>query len=245
MTMINRDELIRTEQPVTSMSLWQQHWQKVVALTIWGALLGSYFWYANTHEVGLQDMLSRVRSGVFGPLLYIALFLVRPLIFFPASILTIAGGLLFGAVGGIAYTVVAGNLSALVAYIVGRYFGRGMLEADDSTKLVHRYASRMRKNSFETVLIMRFLWLPYDFVNYLSGFLRINWKAFLLATAIGAFPATISLVLIGVAGDLDELTAGKISLNPWALAGSVVLIGVSLAISYYLRRRERARLEER
>jgi uncharacterized membrane protein YdjX (TVP38/TMEM64 family) len=236
--MINQEELIGTEQPVAPVSLWQQHWQKLVALTVWLLLLGSYFWYVNTHEVGLQDVLSRARSGLFGPVLYIVLFLVRPLIFFPASILTIAGGLLFGAVGGIAYTFIAGNLSALVAYVVGRYFGRGMLEGGDSTRLVHRYATRMRQNSFETVLIMRFLWLPYDFVNYLSGFLRINWKAFLLATAIGAFPATVSLVLIGVAGDLDELAAGKISLNPWALVASAVLIGVSLSISYYLRRRE-------
>jgi uncharacterized membrane protein YdjX (TVP38/TMEM64 family) len=236
--MINQDELVQSEQPVASASLWQQHWQKGVALTFWAALLGSYFWYVNTHEIGLADLLGRVRSGLFGPLLYILLFLVRPLIFFPASILTIAGGLLFGAVGGVSYTFIAGNLSALVAYIVGRYFGRGMLEGGDSTRLVHRYAMRMRKNSFETVLIMRFLWLPYDFVNYLSGFLRINWKAFLLATAIGGFPATVSLVLIGVAGDLDELAAGKISLNPWALAASVLLLGASLAVSYYLRRRE-------
>jgi uncharacterized membrane protein YdjX (TVP38/TMEM64 family) len=236
--MINHDELVQSEQPVASASLWQQHWQKGVALTFWAALLGSYFWYVNTHEIGLADLLGRVRSGLFGPLLYILLFLVRPLIFFPASILTIAGGLLFGAVGGVSYTFIAGNLSALVAYIVGRYFGRGMLEGGDSTRLVHRYAMRMRKNSFETVLIMRFLWLPYDFVNYLSGFLRINWKAFLLATAIGGFPATVSLVMIGVAGDLDELAAGKISLNPWALAASALLLGMSLAVSYYLRQRE-------
>jgi uncharacterized membrane protein YdjX (TVP38/TMEM64 family) len=86
---------------------------------------------------------------------------------------------------------------------------------------------------------MRLLLLPYDLVNYLSGFLRIDWKAFLLATAIGSFPATISLVLIGVAGDLDDLVAGKFSLNPWALAGSVAMVGVSLLISRYLRRRER------
>lgn len=237
--MINQEELVGTEQPVASHSLWQQHWQKAVALTVWVLLLGSYFWYANTHEVGLQDVLGRVRSGFFGPVLYMMLFLVRPLIFFPASILTIAGGLLFGAVGGVTYTVIAGNLSALVAYLIGRYFGRGMLEGGDSTRLIHRYATRMRKNSFETVLIMRFLWLPYDFVNYLSGFLRINWKAFLLATAIGAFPATVSLVLVGVAGDLDELAAGKISLNPWALAASALLLGVSLVVSYYLRRREK------
>jgi uncharacterized membrane protein YdjX (TVP38/TMEM64 family) len=173
------------------------------------------------------------------PLIYIMLYLVRPLIFFPASLLSIAGGLFFGPLGGIIYTTIGANLSALVAYLVGHYFGRGVLETTESTHLLQRYANRMRQNSFDTVLIMRLLLLPYDLVNYLSGFLRIDWKAFLCATVIGSFPATVSLVLIGVAGDLDDLAAGKLSLNPWALVGSVAMVGVSLLISRALRRRER------
>ncbi|HMN27922.1 MAG TPA: VTT domain-containing protein [Caldilineaceae bacterium] len=178
------------------------------------------------------------RNSLYAPLLYILLFVLRPLIFFPASLLCIAGGLLFGVAGGIFYTTIGANLSAMTAYLVGRYLGRDLLDNDDSTNLAQRYARRLRANSFDTVLVMRLLLLPYDFVNYLSGFLRIDGKAFFLATLIGTIPATISLVLIGVAGDLEELAAGKISLNPWALAASVVLLASSLAISRYLRRQD-------
>lgn len=49
-------------------------------------------------------------------------------------------------------------------------------------------------NSFETVLIMRFIFLPYDLVNYLAGILRIDLKAFILATLLGSIPGTIAFV---------------------------------------------------
>ena len=166
------------------------------------------------------------------------IYALRPLFFFPATILTLLGGFLFGPIG-IIYTIIGSNSSAMVAYGVGRYFGRGVLEDEDENGFVQRYAQRMRDNSFETILIMRLIFLPYDLVNYAAGFLRINWKAFLAATAIGSVPGTVSFVLLGASfGTLDELLAGEISLNPITLISSVVIIGLSLALSRYVRRRE-------
>ncbi len=84
--------------------------------------------------------------------------------------------------------VVASNLSAMVAYTIGRFFGAGILDQSASSGVLQSYADRMRRNSFETVLIMRFIFLPYDLVSYFSGFLRIRWQGFLLATALGSIP---------------------------------------------------------
>jgi uncharacterized membrane protein YdjX (TVP38/TMEM64 family) len=236
--MLNPNKVVESEGVFAPTLLLRRHWPKLTAMTLWAGVLVGFFWLAQTQGLSLLDALLLVRNSAYGPLWYIGLYTLRPLLFFPASILTIAGGLFFGPVGGLLYSTVASNLSALLAYVVGRYLGQGLLESSDSTSLVQRYANRMRRNSFETVLIMRLILLPYDLVNYLSGFLRIDWRAFLLATVIGSLPITLSLVLIGVAGDLEELAAGKIALNPWALAGSVLFIGISLAVSRLIRRRE-------
>lgn len=216
--------------------LIQRHWPRLVALGLWLALAAIYFWYVRTHHVGPEQLLTALRSGVYGPIIFIGLYSLRPLIFFPASVLSVVGGLLFGLVGGLLYTVIGANLSALVAYVIGRYFGQNVLMNDESTGLLQRYTLRMRQNSFQTVLFMRLLLLPYDVVNYFSGFLRINWKAYLVATAIGSFPVTLSLVLIGVSGDVD-LATGKFAINPWLLVISALVIGASLLLSRYFRRR--------
>ena len=218
-----------------------RHWQKVVALLLWVGLFAVYRWYAVTNDLGpveaVRQLIQLMQTSAYGPLIYIVLYALRPLLFFSSILLTLAGGFIFGPVWGVLYTVIAANTSAMVAYVVGYYFGQGLLADDGSDGVIQRYAARMRKNSFETVLIMRFIFLPYDLVNYLAGFLRIDWKAFLLATALGSIPGTISFILFGAAieGDFD----GSIpSLNPRVLAVSVGLFVVSLALSRYFKRRE-------
>ena len=220
--------------------LVQRHWPRLVALACWAVLAAGYLWYARTQDAGPEQLLALMRSGVFGPLVFIALFTLRPLIFFPASVLSVAGGLLFGLTGGLLYTVIGSNLSAMLAYVVGRYFGHSFLMRDEPTGALQRYALSMRQNSFQTVLLMRLLLLPYDVVNSFSGFLRTNWRAYFAATAIGSFPVTLSLVLVGVSGDVD-LSTGKFALNPWLLVASALLIGASLLLSRHFRNRARLR----
>jgi uncharacterized membrane protein YdjX (TVP38/TMEM64 family) len=86
-------------------------------------------------------------------------------------------------------------------------------------------------------MIMRFILLPYDLVNYLCGVLRIDWRAYLLATIIGSLPGTFAFVLAG-ASLKGDLTQGLPSLDPRVLAASVVLLLISLLISRYVKLRD-------
>lgn len=238
---------------VGQLSFLQKHGQKLVAAAFWLLLVGGYGWYyrANglTTETALLQIVNLLDSP-FGPLLYILIYALRPLIFFSAAVLTIASGAIFGAGSlvnlalAVLYTVIGSNLSATVAYGVGRFFGQGLLAEGDGENigLLQRYAGRMRQNSFETILIMRFIFLPYDLVNYLAGILRIDWKAFILASLLGSIPGTIAFVSFGASIDIKELAMGKTpQFNPWVLVFGVVIFIASLAISRYFKKREAAR----
>ena len=220
----------------------QRHGTKLLALLFWATVVGGYYLYANQNDFTLTDSLHAVvgflTHGFYGPLLYVLLYTLRPLLFFPSTLLTLLGGFLFGPLG-IIYTMLGGNLSALFAYGVGRYFGQGVLDEEENSSIIQNYTQRLRQNSFETVLVMRLLFLPYDLVNYAAGFLKISWKPFLAATAIGSLPGTISVVLFGSSfGTLEELMAGKVQLNPVTLGISVVLILVSIGLSRVIKKRE-------
>lgn len=232
------------------LAFWRRHGTKATAVLLWGGLLAAYGWYTSQNDVTARESAAQLAralaSGAWGPALYVGLYAVRPLLFFPATLLTVLGGFLFGPAAGVVYTVIGSNSSALLAFFVGRFFGRGVLDSEDASRLIERYAARLRANSFEAVLIMRLLFLPYDLVHYVAGFLGIDWKAFLLATAIGSIPGTISFVLLGASfGTLDGLLEGAFSLNPWTLALSVGLIVLSLGISRLVRRREQQRAEQK
>ena len=176
------------------------------------------------------------RRSPFAPLVYIGIYTLRPVVLFPATLLTLAGGALFGAVWGILYTIIGANLGATLAYFIGYFFGQNALETEgEDTGRLQRWTQRMRENSFETVLTMRFIFLPYDLVNYLAGFLRINYGAFILATILGSLPGTLSFVLLGASTGLNAEGGG---FNPWVLVASVVIFVVSLALSRLLKRRK-------
>lgn len=229
-----------------SRSLWQRHGQKAAAVLIWLGLIGGTVWFARANGLSLAEgvfaLIQRMQASAYGPLLYILVYALRPLAFFSAILLTLAGGFLFGPLWGVVFTVIAANTSAMVAYGVGRFLGEGALANHTTGGFLHNYAGRMRSNSFETVLIMRFIFLPYDLVNYLAGFLRIDWKAFLLATALGSVPGTISFVLLGAAASPAEIEAlflgGELpSLDMRVLAASVAMFVVSLLLSRYFKQR--------
>lgn len=213
---------------------------RILALLFWLGLIAGYQVYAYSNNLTavevMQQLLGLMTNSLWGPAIYIILYAIRPLVIFPSTILTLAGGFLFGPVLGVLYTIIASNTSATIAYLVGYYFGQGIFKESSSDNIVQRYADRMRKNSFETVMIMRFLFLPYDLVNYLAGFLRIRWLPFITATALGSIPGTIAFILAGAS--IEQFDGGVPKLNPTSLAASILIFIGSLVLSRLYKKRE-------
>ncbi len=221
--------------------------QRAAVAGIWVAAIVSWQIYQSSNGLSTietaQRFIDTVGGSWWGIFVYVLVYLARPIVLFPASILTIVGGILFGPVLGVLVVVLAANASAMIAYGVGRLLGRApgttdMTADDATTSFVRRWSNRMRDNSFETVLIMRLLFLPYDLVNYVSGILRLHWMPFLLATALGSLPGTVSFVLLG--SSIDRVDDGIRGIDPATLVVSLVIFVVSLVLARLLRRRQPA-----
>ncbi len=234
----------------TTPSFVQKHATKLIALSFWLVILGGYGYYTATGGLSPLESFKRtldfMANSPFGPLLFVVLYTLRPLILFSAVVLTLGAGFLFGPVWGVVLTVIGANLGASLAYLIGRTLGRGVLAAttNNDASPVRRYAERLRNHSFETVLTMRFIFLPYDLVNYLAGFLKVRYTAFILATILGSLPGTVAFVLFGASTDGD-FSSGLPSFNPAVLIASVVIFTVSLGLSRFFKRREKMREGER
>ena len=221
---------------------------KAVALAFWGAIIAGYYYYTAANGISALDvaraLVDLMQTSVYGPLLYILFYTLQPLIFFPSWLLSLAGGWIYGPLLGTIYTIAASNLSSLVAYATGWFFGRGLLESKRSQDLLNRYATRLREHSFETVLVMRFLFLPYDLVSYLSGFLHIRLRSFIVATILGSLPGTLAFVFAGASIE-GNLEGRRLGLNPWVLGFSFGMLVVSLLLwrLFSIRQRRSGRLD--
>jgi uncharacterized membrane protein YdjX (TVP38/TMEM64 family) len=145
---------------------------------------------------------------------------------------------LYGPVQGIAYALVASNLSTMVAFFIGRFFGDSFLQNVEKNALVSKYADRLRRESFQTTLVLRFLFLPYDLVSYFSGFLNIDLRWFMLATVLGSIPGTISFGMLGASIDGD-FASHTVSLDPFSLVVSAAMFAVSIGLYRLARQREK------
>ena len=216
-----------------------RHRQRLFIVGVWICLLVGYNAWAYAKGLGPADGARRLvdlfDGRYSGPIAYLIAYALRPLVLFPASFLTLAGGFAFGPVLGSVLTVVASNISASVAYVVGRYFGRGLLEEGASDGLAARWAGRMRRNGFEATFLMRLVLVPFDIVNYLAGFLRIAFLPYLAATFLGSLPSSLAVVLAGAS--VKRFDGAVPSFDPRTLAAAVVLFALSLAVARIVRRR--------
>lgn len=215
--------------------------RRLFIIGAWLVIIVGWVWYQRSSgesaaEIG-QSFVDSVRGAWWAIALYIGLYTVRPVVLFPATVLTLAGGILFGPVVGVIATIIGANLSALFAYWLARSIAPDReRDGADRDRLLNRWADRMRNNSFSTILTMRFLFLPYDLVAYAAGFLRIAPLQFLAATAIGSLPGTVAFVLLGAS--IERIDEGVGGLDFKVLVISGVLFVTSLGTARWLKQRE-------
>lgn len=206
---------------------------KTSLLVLWATVLATILISAILRGISLQEIIDGLTSylnelGNWGMLVYIALYSVRSLFFFPASLLTITAGALFGPVHGLLLTMVGENISANLSFLVSRYFKANLLGyLTSSARLAAKIACYTEKNGLILVMVSRLVFLPFDLVSYASGLSCIRQKDFALGTLIGTIPGLLTYTLLGSSFvDLRFLAMSAIS-----LAGSLLL-------ARYLKRKE-------
>jgi len=216
-------------------------YSKIIAAVSWALLLIGYWWYTSANGLmpmqTMQTLINFVSKSPYGFPLYVLVYMIRPIFLFPATLVTMTATYLYGPVQGIAYALVASNLSSMIAYFIGKFFGGGFLQNINEKNIVGKYAARLRKDGFQTTLILRFLFLPYDLVSYFSGFLHIDLGWFMLATVLGSIPGTISFGMLG-ASIQGDFAAQSVKLDPLSLVVSAAMFAVSIGMYRLVRKRE-------
>lgn len=178
---------------------------KLILFIAWATILGVTSIALFKHGISINDVYKGVKGfiqdfGMWGPIIYIAIYSFRSLLLFPASLLTALAGLLFGPLIGILSTLIGENISANISFVVGRYFGNGFLKRlGGNKKWLPLLECRIKENGFLSVLTMRLIYLPFDLVGYGSGACGIQQRDFALATAIGTIPGLVTFVYLGSA----------------------------------------------
>jgi uncharacterized membrane protein YdjX (TVP38/TMEM64 family) len=189
--------------------------------------------------LNLQDYLQEDRlrrfiasGGMWGPVVYLLVLTIAPALFIPALPIIVAGGILFGPLEGVVYSVLGASASSSLAFLVSRYLARDWVAAKiRGTRLAH-LDDLLARHGWKIVVLSRLIIvLPFFLLNYAFGLTRVHFLPYALATLFALLPSIIATVL--VSSNLLDLLRGQISI--WLVLGVLLLVVVGLAPVIYRR----------
>jgi uncharacterized membrane protein YdjX (TVP38/TMEM64 family)/Fe-S oxidoreductase len=175
-----------------------------------------------------------VSCGAFAPIVYMLFYAIAPALFLPGLPITIAGGILFGPLWGIVYTITGATAGACVAFLVSRYLAREWVEGRLKSPRWRRLDEGVERHGWKVVAFTRLIPLfPFNLLNYAFGLTGIGFRQYAAATFVCMLPACIAFIVFS--SSLLDLIRGKVSAA--FVIGLVLIILVSLLPLLYRRYR--------
>ena len=170
--------------------------------------------------------------GLVAPVAFMLLYALSVVALVPASVLTMAGGAVFGLMRGVAFSFGGALLGSTVAFLLGRYVARRVIERKLAT--MPRFAAIDRAVSAQGRRIVFLLRLspvvPFNFLNYALGVTSISIKDFAIASA-GMLPGAVMYAYAGkVTGEALAL-AGQAELPKNASYYAILIAGLAATLA--------------
>ena len=200
----------------------------ILILVILGAAL--YGIYAS----GLIDILRDFdefrnlieNAGPLGYIIYALIFVVVAVFSLPASVVTIAGGVVFGPVLGALLALSGATVGAIAAFLVARYIARGFIvNKFGNNPIFKKIEAGVEKNGKDFLILTRLVPIfPYNIQNYAYGVTNIKLSTYSIITLITMAPG--AFIYAYMAGELAENGITTRFFIQLVIAG-IILFGVS------------------
>ncbi len=139
-------------------------------------------------------------AGSAAPLLFMFVYIIGTVFFFPGAVLTLLGGALFGPVLGTVYNLTAATIGAMLSFLVARYFACDWVEKKTGGKL-KQLINGVENEGWRFVAFTRLVPLfPFNLLNYGLGLTKIKFSYYSIATYIFMLPGAIAYTYLGYIG---------------------------------------------
>jgi len=139
-------------------------------------------------------------AGSAGPVLFMLIYIVGTVFFLPGSVLTLAGGALFGPVLGTFYNLTAATIGAMISFIAARYLAHDWVEKKTGGRL-KALKQGVEGEGWKFVAFVRLVPLfPFNLLNYALGLTKIKFSHYSIATYVCMLPGAIAYTYLGYAG---------------------------------------------
>ncbi len=144
--------------------------------------------------------------GAAGPLVFMLVYALGTVLFLPGSVITMAGGALFGPLWGTFYNLTGATVGAALAFLVARYLAADWV-ARKAGGRTRQLIDGVEQEGWRFVAFVRLVPLfPFNLLNYALGLTRIRFGHYVLTSYVCMLPGAIAYTYLGYAG--REAVAG-------------------------------------
>ncbi len=190
------------EKPLTSTSLYKLLLLLILLCGIVWVLFNDPSLYLNSIENLIQN------HGAAAPIVFILIYILATIFFFPGSLLTLLGGALFGPLWGVIYNLSGATIGAVIAFLTARYLAADWVAKQSAPRLkqlIHGVETEGWRFVAFTRLVPVF---PFNLLNYALGLTKIKLWDYTLATGICMLPGAIAYTYLGYIGK-EAATGGE------------------------------------
>jgi uncharacterized membrane protein YdjX (TVP38/TMEM64 family) len=137
-------------------------------------------------------------AGVWAPLLFVLLQGMVTVTPVPRTVFTVAAGVLFGGIAGVALAVAGTSLAASVAFWLVKLLGARFARKHADHRVMTWVRQRLDRRGLLAIVSLRLIpAVPFSAMNYASALSGVRFAPYLLGTVLGVLPGTIGIVILG------------------------------------------------
>lgn len=129
-----------------------------------------------------------------------------------ATVLTLAGGFLYGTVPAVLFVNIGATMGAFLAFLAARYLLGTVIQEKYPQKMA-KFNADFEKSGHNYLLSMRFIpAFPFFMINIFAGLTKVPARTFLWTTAVGIIPGSAVYAFAG--SQLDRLESPRDIMSP-------------------------------
>lgn len=206
-------------------------WLKLGAFAL--LLVGGYFGVKATPAgpyftlEGIGDGIDWLRGNPWAPAIFVGIYATATALAVPGTILTLAGGAVFGFYWGTLYNSIAANIGANAAFLIARWLGGDAVRRliGKESRVLNKVDGIVERHGFQGLLTLRLIPLvPFNALNFGSGLMTLRWRTYAIATVVGILPGTAIYTFFADALLQGSQEASRDALARLVLAGALLVM---------------------
>ena len=178
---------------------------------------------------GILSGVEFLRSSSLAPLIFVPVYAMAVALAIPGTILTLAGGAVFGLWWGTLLNWLGATIGANLAYLLARFLGREGItqllgEKAERWPAMERLDRAVETHGFRGMLTLRLIpVVPFNALNFGGGLVGMSWPSYALSTGLGILPGTFVYTMFADALLQGSTEASRDAFVRLAIAGSLLV----------------------